>query len=139
MLHGYGSSNAYSALLAKNLALNNYEVFAIDMRGQGESGGERGMFDSEQTIYDDHWSLIFEACKRYNINQQTMPIFLYGRSFGGLIATKMAASTIGKSMFRGVVLLSPFYKSYGDRLEKMRQVINVLRFVKPHYRLDSKP
>ena len=58
---------------------------------------------------------------------------MFGRSFGGLIATKMAASTIGKRMFRGVYLLNPFYKSYGNRLEKKRTIVKTLWYVKPHH------
>ena len=68
MLHGYGASNANMCLLAKNLALNLYDVYALDMRGQGESGGMRGNFETEETIYNDQWALIFEACARDSID-----------------------------------------------------------------------
>ena len=34
------------AIIAKYFAEADYEVFAMDMCGQGESGGERGIFDN---------------------------------------------------------------------------------------------
>lgn len=139
MLHGYGASNANMCLIAKNLAINHYDVYAMDMRGQGESGGERGQFDSAKDIYDDQWALIFEACRQDQIDQQKTPIYLYGRSFGGLIAAKMAATTIGRSMFRGVVFLTPFFKSYGNKVEKKSAIIKALCYIRPHMRFHSAP
>lgn len=141
MLHGYGGSNMNNSLTAKNLALNQFDVYAMDMRGQGESGGERGRFDSEQVLYDDQWALIFEACRRDNIDPKQTPIFLFGRSFGGLIAIKMAATTIGQSMFRGVVLSVPFFGSYNRALESKKVLLGIASFIKPHHRiaLGSEP
>ena len=112
MIHGYGASNADLCLVVKNLVLNDYDVYAMDMRGQGESQGDRGCFDSEEDLYNDHWAFIFEACRRDKINVQKTPLFLCGRSFGGLVATKMAATTIGRKLFRAIILLSPFFKSF---------------------------
>jgi len=47
-MHGYGVNADNMSLIAKNLALHGYEVFAIDMRGHGDSGGPRGIFESRQ-------------------------------------------------------------------------------------------
>ena len=64
-IHGYGATNANAALVAKNFSLANYDVFGIDQRGQGASEGDRGNFDSIQTIYDDQWAMIFEVLKKF--------------------------------------------------------------------------
>lgn len=68
MIHGYGASNANMCLIAKNLALNHYDVYGMDMRGHGESGGMRGNFETEETLLNDQWALIFEACSRDSID-----------------------------------------------------------------------
>ena len=41
------------AITAKYLAEAGNEVFGIDMRGHGDSGGERGIFETTEEIYDD--------------------------------------------------------------------------------------
>ena len=83
--------------------------------------------------------MIFETCKKYQINQQTTPIFIYGRSFGGLIAAHMMDTEIGRSMFTGVILLSPFFKTYADKLEKIYKLIYCLQYVAPHKQFHSAP
>ena len=95
MVHGYGKGLRYSALIARNLAMAGYECFGIDGRGQGGSEGERGYMDNQEVLLSDQWCLIMEACKKYKINQQTEPIFLWGFSMGGLISAHMINSVIG--------------------------------------------
>jgi len=41
-----------------------------------------------------------------------------GRSFGGLIATNMAASLIGQKMFKACALLTPYFRLYDEGLYK---------------------
>lgn len=57
------------AIQAKYFALADYEVFGMDMRGHGDSEGIRGHFESNIDIYNDTWMCIFEACKKFKINQ----------------------------------------------------------------------
>ena len=52
-VHGYGSHMEYMAISAQYLAAAGYEVFSMDMRGHGDSGGEKGIFDSHEQVYDD--------------------------------------------------------------------------------------
>lgn len=77
--------------------------------------------------------LIFEACKKFKINQQRTPIFLFGRSFGGLIATNMANTTIGKAMFAGVCLLTPYYRLFTERLYEAYKYLKPLCLVRPNH------
>ena len=55
IFHGYGSMASHMAILAKYLAQANYEVFAMDMSGHGDSTGERGVIDSAEQLYNDYW------------------------------------------------------------------------------------
>lgn len=77
--------------------------------------------------------MIFETCKKFKINQQKTPIFLFARSLGGLIATNMANTTIGKSMFAGVVLLTPYYRLFTEKLYQAYKYLVPLTWVKPNH------
>lgn len=133
MMHGYGSCCPHMAVAAKYLAQAGYEVFGMDMRGMGDSEGVRGQLDNTEVIYSDYWLLIFEACKKFKVNQQRTPIFLFGRSFGGLIATNMANSTIGRAMFAGVCLLTPYYRLFTERLYESYKWLVPLCKVRPNH------
>ena len=43
LIHGYGSNAPQMAVIAKHIAEQGYDVFAMDMRGHGDSEGERGI------------------------------------------------------------------------------------------------
>ena len=135
--HGYDSCQPHLAVIGKHLAQAGYETFAVDMRGHGDSEGERGVFESTEKIYEDYWLLIFEACKKFRINQQRTPIYLFGRSFGGLVATNMANTTIGRRMFAGVVLLTPYYRLFTERLYDAYKWLIPLTMVKPMHKFPT--
>ena len=65
MMHGYGSNCAIQAVIAKYFVEKGYEVFGMDMRGMGDSEGERGFLDSTDVVYNDYWQMIFSACKKF--------------------------------------------------------------------------
>ena len=56
-----------------------------------------------------------------------------GRSFGGLIATNMANTTIGRSMFAGVVLLTPYFRHARELLYQVYKYVKTLAFAHPYY------
>ena len=60
-------------------------------------------------------------------------MFLFGRSFGGMMATNMANTLIGKSMFKGVILLSPFYRLFTERLYEAYKYLVPLSWVRPNH------
>ena len=45
-LHAYGTYGEKCAFFFKNLAHSGYDCFALDLRGFGHSGGERGFMES---------------------------------------------------------------------------------------------
>lgn len=131
-LHGYGSYAQANGSLAKYLADFDFEVFAIDQRGFGESEGQRAIIEKTEDIYNDQWLLIFEAIKKFKINQQKTPLFLFGRSFGGLIATNMTDSILCQSMFTGICLLTPYYRLWTDKLYAHQPLLKLYRCINPH-------
>ena len=62
-VHGYGSYANVNGMLARCLAENNYEVFAMDQRGFGYSDGKRAVVENKEDVYNDQWLFIFEAIK----------------------------------------------------------------------------
>jgi len=117
----------------------NYEVFAIDWRGFGESEGKRGVIESAEQMYGDQWLLIFTAIKQYKINLQTTKLVFVGRSFGSLIATNMSNTVLGKSMFHtGMIAICPCYGLYSDALEKKKFAFQILQYIKPYHQFCTK-
>jgi alpha-beta hydrolase superfamily lysophospholipase len=93
----------YSALAdAANAA--GFAVFAADMRGHGHSGGARQRFESLDQLVGDLRVVVESAQKRYPGN----PVFLYGHSLGGLIATRYAEQY--QAELSGLVLSGPALK-----------------------------
>lgn len=135
-IHGYGSWSEATIASYKHFAEAGYEVFAADMRGMGDSEGERGIIEKTDDIYNDVWLLVFESIKKFQINQQKTPIFLMGRSFGGLIATNLANTTIGRALFSGVILLTPYYRLFTERLYSAYKFLKPLVKVHPNYTFE---
>ena len=59
-------------------------------------------------------------------------MFLFGRSFGGLIVSHMAASPIANAMFSGVVSFVPFYRCWTDKLYNYKPLFEFLDVFHPH-------
>lgn len=135
-IHGYGSWSEACIATYKYFAEAGFEVFAADMRGFGQSEGERGIIERTEDVYNDIWLLIFEVIKKFQINQQKTPLFLMGRSFGGLLATNMGNTTIGKAMFSGVILLTPYYRLFTERLYQSYKYLLPLTKVHPSYTFE---
>lgn len=64
-IHGYGSFSEANIASYKHFAEAGYEVIASDMRGMGDSEGERGVIEKNEDIYNDVWLLIFESIKKF--------------------------------------------------------------------------
>lgn len=95
------------------------------------------MIENTEDVYNDQWLFIFEVIKKFKINQQKTPIFLLGRSFGGLIATNMAATPVGQAMFSGLSLLTPYYRLWTEKLYKVYNAVKCLSKVRPNYEFKS--
>ena len=69
-IHGYGSNIQRESVIADTFAkYGQFEVFAIDMRGYGDSGGIPTIIESLDDVINDQWKLIFEIIKKFKIDQ----------------------------------------------------------------------
>jgi hypothetical protein len=64
-------------------------------------------------------------------------LFLYGRSFGGLIAHYLAVSQIGSKMFRACALMTPFYRLPNPKSYKFLTPCKILNWIHPFLTLPN--
>jgi alpha-beta hydrolase superfamily lysophospholipase len=103
LVHGFGEHSGRYHHVADFLNKNGYAVAAIDLRGHGKSGSERGHSPSNDTTYDDVELFIEHTKKTLG---DTQPMFIYGHSMGGnfVLNTLLRRKTTG---ITGAVLTGP--------------------------------
>jgi lysophospholipase len=85
IIHGITEHKGRYFEFIETLNKNGFSVYALDLRGHGESGGRRGDIKNFQTFLNDIKSFIsFVKSKTNN------KIVLFGHSLGGLIALSQA-------------------------------------------------
>lgn len=86
VVHGLNSHSSYYENFAVQLNENDYEVYALDLRGRGKSEGERYYISDYHDIIADIDLLVgIVACEHPGA-----PIFLLGHSAGGVFASAYA-------------------------------------------------
>ncbi len=82
IVHGFNSHSGYYQWAAEQLTASNYEVYALDLRGRGNSDGER-------YYISDYNDLVGDIDQLVNIAKTAHPnlsIFLLGHSAGGVLS-----------------------------------------------------
>jgi alpha-beta hydrolase superfamily lysophospholipase len=83
VMHGLKDHSARYADFAHTLNQAGYAVYAFDMRGHGESAGDRvGVL-----LFDDYVMDLDVFLHRVMSDERDIPIFVFGHSMGGAIAT----------------------------------------------------
>jgi len=108
IVHGIRDHASRYAALADALTARGLAVYAQDMRGHGDSGGDKQRFDSLAELVADTDLAVEEARKR----NPGVPVFVYGHSLGGLISTHYALAHGDK--LRGLVLSGAALKLLPD-------------------------
>jgi len=99
IIPGYADHASRYREFAHFLAEGGVEVFAVDLRGHGESSGQRGFVECFEHYLDDVGAALAET-------NPTLPRFLLGHSMGGLIALDYVAERAPQ--LAGLVVTNPF-------------------------------
>ncbi len=104
IIHGYADYGARYAHVQAAWADQGIASIAIDLRGHGYAEGMRG--------YCEHFDeFLGDAAELEGLVKDAfpgVPAFLFGHSFGGLIAGTIGARGIGG--YRGILLSNPYFE-----------------------------
>ena len=97
LIHGLGEHVGRYEHVGKVLVDAGYTLLGADLRGHGNSEGQRGHSPSYESFMQDIDGLLHEANKRY----PGVPLFLYGHSLGGILVLYYALQR--KPAIQGVI------------------------------------
>ena len=79
---GFNSHSGYYGWVAEQLVASDLAVYAVDLRGRGQSDGERYHIDSFSEYLEDVHTVVMLARSR----EPGLPVFILGHSAGGVIS-----------------------------------------------------
>lgn len=86
LIHGLGDHTGRFEHVGRTLADAGYCLVGFDLRGHGQTPGQRGHFPSLKVVIRD----ILQFVELQKLNHPGLPVFLYGHSFGGLLTLTYA-------------------------------------------------
>ena len=86
LVHGFNSHSGYYQWVADQLTSDNFEAYAPDLRGRGNSDGERFYIEDYETFVGDIDKMV-DIVKSENAE---LPVFLIGHSAGGVLSSVYA-------------------------------------------------
>jgi len=105
LVHGLGEHSGRYTHVAEALTEKGYALLGFDLRGHGNSEGQRGHAPSWDTLLDDIDALRKEAAIRF----AGRPLFLYGHSFGGNLVLSYVLQR--RPAVAGAVVTAPILRS----------------------------
>ena len=79
---GFNAHSGYYAWVAEQLVASGLAVYAVDLRGRGNSDGERFYVDK----FEDYVSDVEAVVKVARSRESNVPVFLLGHSAGGVVS-----------------------------------------------------
>jgi len=101
LIHGLGEHVERYDHVGVYFNKHNFAVYGFDLPGHGRSGGTRGHINSFESVYGYINKILDNIKKDY----PATPVFLYGHSLGGLIATNYLLKT--EPAISGLIASSP--------------------------------
>jgi alpha-beta hydrolase superfamily lysophospholipase len=92
IVHGYAEHSGRYAWTGEQLASHGFAVEAFDLRGHGQSDGERVLIGSMNEYLDD----VDAALARLRQHAPDLPVFILGHSMGGAILALYATARLQK-------------------------------------------
>lgn len=126
LLHGHGEHSGRYGKFFSRLEDLGLSMGIFDLRGNGQSGGE-SVYVSEFEDYLDDVSDFLRFVKKRHPGEG--PLYLFGHSLGGLIATGWASEKPGQ--VSKLILSSPLFGIPKARL--LKPVAQILNHWVPHF------
>lgn len=105
IIPGYADHGARYRHVMGALAEHGIGSVAIDLRGHGRALGTRGFCNQFDEFLDDAREL--RALVEERARKAKAPTFMFGHSFGGLVASSSILDNAGS--FKGLLLSAPFF------------------------------
>ncbi len=105
LVHGLGAHTARWEFLGDFFQRHNVSAYGLELKGFGQTQGERGHIDSFDTYFQDI-RFLYDVIKRENPDKK---IFLLGESMGALICFLYAA--LMPQLFDGLICVTPAFSS----------------------------
>ena len=106
LIHGFAEHRRRYGHVAAHFNQHGYHVLAGDLRGHGESGGDRGYIERFGDYVDDVTAFIGEAQRAFPGGAERAPV-LVGHSMGGLVGLEYVLSH--PKAARALAITSPFF------------------------------
>jgi len=144
--HGYTEHSGLYDELASELAEDGWTVVRYDLRGHGDSDGERGYITKFDDYVKDleliHDVALHESASRSTAATDKKPlVVLFGHSLGGLVTLRyMLKLTLAPSLrhkadsVQAIVLSAPFLRVAKPLSVKDRLAVRILNALKPIHR-----
>jgi alpha-beta hydrolase superfamily lysophospholipase len=129
LVHGIVEHSGRYGQMAAELNRRGCAVYGLDLRGHGESGGDRvwvRRFDE----YLDDVELVIERVRRRHPGR---PLFLFGQSMGGTIVTLLSVAR--NPDVRGLVLSVPALKVSDGVYPVLRRAAKLIGRLLPRLRI----
>jgi alpha-beta hydrolase superfamily lysophospholipase len=131
VVHGHGEHSGRYERFARGMAAYQMAAYAVDLRGHGESAGQRGHVDSWSQWVDDA-----EAFIKHVENETTGEVVPLGHSFGGVVV--LSAARAGKlSKARRFVVSSPALRLTKEVPAWLSNVSKALATIAPKLTLNN--
>lgn len=130
MVHGLGSHSGWFVNLVKPLVAHGYGVYSFDLRGHGQSPGQRGHINTWTEFRED-----FHSFWQMLQNQHPeIPCFALGHSLGGIIVLEYSLRY--PKTLPGIITLAPAIGPVGVSPMKLA-VGKLLSWSWPRFTLDT--
>ncbi len=134
LVHGFGEHGGRYNYLTDYLVAKGYTIHSFDLRGHGRSPGPRGHVNAWNEFRDDLRAFVTTTVATSHAQQPDTPHFLFGHSFGGLIALNYALQYPAE--LRGVIASAPLL-AQANLSPLLRLAARVLLRVKPDFAVKT--
>jgi acylglycerol lipase len=129
VVHGFGEYAGRHAKTMQRWAGRKIATYAYDHRGHGHSPGKRAIVNRFDDLVDDALAMRVRVAAEH----PGLPLFLFGISMGGVVATRSAERR--SDGLRGMVLLAPAFAAAENIPPLVQKMLRGVRKIAPNLAL----